>query len=43
MFPAVEGHRRVDLGEDDKKDESEKDKSVRVSPEMVSSTSNSNL
>jgi hypothetical protein len=43
MFPAVEGHRRIDFGEDDKKDEGEKEKNARVSPELVTSTSNSKL
>ena len=43
MFPAVEGNRRCDSIEDDKREDLPGDKSVRGSPDVANSSSTAKL
>ena len=43
MFPAVEGHRRGDLIDEDKKEEGQADKGIRASPDLAANTSHAKL
>jgi hypothetical protein len=43
MFPAVEGHKRLEPNEEEKKDEITAEKNLRITPELANSTSTSKL